>query len=395
MSPTSDPPRVPDPSAIDWQPVRLVGLDVRLLDDPLSRPVQTSFGTMRSRPGLLVRLRDQDGREGLGEVWCNFPTGGARYRATLLAEYAAPALAGQTFTRPQDLQAALRERLTVLALQCADRGAIEQMLAGLDQAAWDLFCKVLGQPFWRLMGGKPSVAVYASGIGPHEVASTVERQRAQGYRWFKLKLGFGDAADEAGVEAALGVLPQGGRLAVDVNQGWSQDQARAWLPRLAALGIVWCEEPVRADTSWPAWRALADCAPSLRLAAGENLLGLESFLNAMTLGGLRVLQPDLGKWGGISGNLELAAGWPGGDTWLCPHWLAGGVGLMASLQFKAVVGGDGPVEVDANPNRQRSDAFRQALQVVDGCIELPQTPGIVPPLSDWLADPDQWIGHGH
>jgi hypothetical protein len=68
---------------------------------------------------------------------------------------------------------------------------------------------------------------------------------------------------------------------------------------------------------------------------------------------------------------------------------------MASLLSKAVVGGEGPVEVDADPNRQRSDAFRQAQQVVDGCIELPQTPCIVLPLYDWLADPDQWTSHGH
>ena len=105
---------------------------------------------------------------------------------------------------------------------------------------------------------------------------------------------------------------------------------------------------------------------------------------------MRVLQPDLGKWGGISENLQLARRLQGTPASICPHWLAGGIGLMASLQFKAAIGGAGMVEMDANPNRQRSEAFAEPLVVRDGVVSLPDTPGVVPPLAPWLLEPQAW-----
>lgn len=370
----------------------LAGLHLRLFDDPLGTAVRTSFGTMHSRAGLLVRLTDTDGVQGFGEVWCNFPEGGARYKATLLEKYVAPALRGLRVERPEQILARLRDLFAVLSLQCADHGAIEQAMAGVDQAAWDLFCKRQGQPFWRWMGGQAEVPVYASGIGPLQIGETIRTQSAAGHRRFKIKLGFEEATDARSLDAAVAALPAGAQLMVDVNQGWSLEQARAWLPRLQAAGVVWCEEPVRADTPWDAWLSLAQTAPSVRLALGENLLGMQRFLDAVAIGGIAVLQPDLGKWGGISDNLALAARLPVDPVSICPHWLAGAVGLMASLQFKSAIGGSGAVEMDVNPNRQRSEGLGQALSVRDGVVALPDTPGLIPPLAPWLLEPAAWQG---
>ncbi|MEO8856001.1 MAG: mandelate racemase/muconate lactonizing enzyme family protein [Burkholderiaceae bacterium] len=368
----------------------LAGLHVRLFDDPLDTAVHTSFGTMHSRAGLLVRLTDTDGVQGFGEVWCNFPEGGARYKATLLEKYVAPALHGMRVDRPEQVLARLRDLFAVLSLQCADHGAIAQLMAGVDQAAWDLFCKREGQAFWKLMGGRPEVPAYASGIGPLRIAETMRAQSTAGHRSFKIKLGFDEATDSQSLDTALAVLPKGADLMVDVNQGWTLEQTRAWLPLLAAAGVIWCEEPVRADTPWDAWRALAEVASSVRLALGENLLDMQRFIDAITLGGITVLQPDLGKWGGISDNLELAARVAQDQVHICPHWLAGGVGLMASFQFKAAIGGAGAVEMDVNPNRQRSDSFEQPWSVHDGIVVLPDTPGLIPPLAPWLLEAESW-----
>lgn len=371
-------------------PTTLASLHLRLFDDPLLAPVRTSFGTMRSRSGLLVRLTDVDGVQGFGEIWCNFPEGGARYKATLLDNYVGPALRGQRIERPGQVMALLRSLFSILSLQCADHGAIAQLIAGVDQAAWDLFCKREGQPLWKLIGGHREVAVYASGIGPARIAETVQAHCEAGHTRFKIKLGFGDAIDEQSLETAVAVLPAGAELMVDVNQGWTVEQARSWLPRLADADVRWCEEPVRADTPWSEWQALARRAPTVRLALGENLLGMQRFVDAVLHGGIRVLQPDIGKWGGISDNLELARRLTPDQSWLCPHWLAGGVGLAASLQFKAAVAGDGSVEIDTNPNRQRSDAFAAVLAVRQGTVVLSDHPGLVPPLAPWLLDPADW-----
>ena len=51
---------------------------------PIDTPVQTSFGIMRDRPAVFVRITDTDGAGGWGEIWCNFPTVGAEHRVRLV-----------------------------------------------------------------------------------------------------------------------------------------------------------------------------------------------------------------------------------------------------------------------------------------------------------------------
>lgn len=375
-----------------WSQVVLIAeLEIRILETPLTVPVRTSFGTMSSRQGLLVRLTDAHGHQGYGEIWCNFPEGGARYKGTLLTRYVRPALIGKAFSEPSQLLEHLETLFAVLRLQCADHGAFSQWMAGVDQAAWDLFCKAHQKPFWALWGGSPSVSVYASGIGPSRVGDVIREQEALGHQRFKIKLGFGDSTDQENIDIARAALPSNGELMVDVNQGWNLAQSLAWMPRLNDAGIVWCEEPLRADSAPSDWHRLSESAQNVRLAAGENLLGMRDLLEAITQGGIQVLQPDLGKWGGISLNLRLAETVKRLNAWFCPHWLSGGVGLLASLQLKSAIGGAGSVEIDANPNDQRSDAFATALVVQNGRVELPSTPGLIPELSDWVLDPKSWV----
>ena len=67
---------------------------------------------------------------------------------------------------------------------------------------------------------------------------------APSYRRLKLKLGGGDGLDVERVRSVRGVtdLP----LQVDVNEAWSLDEALDSLPELAALGVEYCEQPLRA-----------------------------------------------------------------------------------------------------------------------------------------------------
>jgi D-galactarolactone cycloisomerase len=57
---------------------------------PLAKPVSTSFGTMLDRPAVFVRLEDDRGTVGWGEIWCNWPACGAEHRARLLVSDLAP-----------------------------------------------------------------------------------------------------------------------------------------------------------------------------------------------------------------------------------------------------------------------------------------------------------------
>lgn len=366
--------------AVAWPEIEVAALEAAIVTDAIDEPVRGSFGAIAERVSLFIRVRDTCGTTGHGEVWCNFPEGGAEYKARLLRRYAAPLLGRRILRGPWQAWDLLDAGLARLALQTGDAGAFAQVCAGVDQAVWDLFCRRVEAPLWKLAGGVPRVAVYASGIGPARVGDTIRAEAEAGHTRFKVKLGFGEAIDCRILDEALHALPAGATLHTDANQAWSMADASAWLARLEGAAVGWCEEPVRADTSNADWATLTGPLRRLKVAAGENLRGVAPLHALARDGGLRVIQPDLGKWGGISGALRLSARLAG-DVWLCPHWLAGAVGLAASLQLVGAVRGQGPVEVDANPNALRTGLLEVPFAVDDGSVMLADRPGVVPALA--------------
>jgi len=115
------------------------------------------------------------------------------------------------------------------------------------------------------------------------------------------------------------------------------------------------------------------------LAAGENCLGADAFRTAIDGAFLRVVQPDLAKWGGISGVLPVARAIRAAGLRYCPHYLGAGVGLMASAHVLAAVddaGNHGLLEIDANDNPLRTLLSGPLAQLRDGVARLGQAPGI-------------------
>jgi D-galactarolactone cycloisomerase len=164
-------------------------------------------------------------------------------------------------------------------------------------------------------------------------------------------------------------------LMVDANQGWELEEAMQMASALAGFGLHWLEEPLRADRPWSEWRQLAR-QTIIPLAAGENAMGGEAFDAAIASGALRVLQPDLAKWGGISGCWPVIGRALQAGLRYCPHFLGGGVGLLASAHVLAAAGGDGMLEIDANPNPLRSALTPQLASPAQGTCHLGETPGI-------------------
>jgi D-galactarolactone cycloisomerase len=357
----------------------MTGFKIRKLEAfcfryPLSTPVVTSFGRMNDRPALFVRAEDEDGRHGWGEVWCNFPPPGAEHRARLINEMLAPMFAGRAIEHPSEMFDYLTAATSVMALQSGEPGPFAQAIAGVDIALWDLFARRAGQPLWKLLGGTSGrMRAYASGLNPHDCVATAERAMKRGHRAFKLKIGFGLERDHAnlhGLRHLVGELP----LAVDVNQGWPIGRALDEAPRLEEFRLLWLEEPLRADRPWSEWRTLQGKV-SMPMAGGENIAGRDNFATALSEGVLGVVQPDAAKWGGITGCSAVAREIIKANKTYCPHYLGGGIGLLASAHLLAANNG-GWLEVDANDNALR-DAFCGAVgNIRDGEVALSDAPGL-------------------
>jgi D-galactarolactone cycloisomerase len=341
---------------------------------PLATPIVTSFGRMNDRPTLFVRAEDEDGERGWGEVWCNFPPAGAEHRARLINEMLAPMFKRQVIEHPSEMFDYLTAATSVMALQSGEPGPFAQAIAGVDIALWDLFARREKQPLWRLLGGNSGrMRAYASGINPDGCVATAEKAMQRGHRAFKLKIGFGPERDRhnlGGLREVIGELS----LAVDVNQGWSLDQALDQAPRLEEFRLLWLEEPLRADRPWSEWRTLRE-AVSMPIAGGENIAGREAFATALSEGILSVVQPDAAKWGGVTGCFAVARQVVKAKKTYCPHYLAGGIGLLASAHLLAACNG-GWLEVDSNDNPLRERFCGAVADIKDGEIELPDAPGL-------------------
>jgi D-galactarolactone cycloisomerase len=288
----------------------------------------------------------------------------------------APLALLRDFRGPAEAFAFLTERTAVLAIQSGEAGPIAQTIAGIDLALWDLCARRAAQPLWRYLGGsRDDVPVYASGINPDQPEAVVAARRAEGYRAFKLKVGFGREKDIANLRNVRELLGPEAPLMVDANQAWSLDEARAMAPELEQFGLAWLEEPLRADRPWHEWQALARVART-PLAAGENALGEEAFDAAIDSATLAVLQPDLAKWGGVSGCWPVIGKARARGLRYCPHYLGAGVGLMASAHVLSAAGGDGLLEVDANPNPLRTELSPRIAKIAEGRCSLGDAPGI-------------------
>jgi L-alanine-DL-glutamate epimerase-like enolase superfamily enzyme len=342
---------------------------------PLAAPVVTSFGRMLDRPAVFVRIEDGDGHVGWGEAWANFPAPGAEHRARIVNDILASMAEGVAAESPQDVFEQLTQRTAVLALQCGEPGPFAQAISGIDIALWDIFGKRQGLPLWRLLGGdSPSVRVYASGINPSGAKAMAEAALARGHRALKLKIGFDAATDRANMTALRG-LAGSGFLAVDANQAWSLEQALAQFPMLDEFNLGWLEEPIRADRPWREWQALRKTT-RVPLAAGENIADRAAFARVIESDVLSVVQPDVAKWGGITACVEVARKVRAAGKTYCPHYLGGGIGLLASAHLLAGVGGEGLLEIDANDNPLRDRFCGPVAKVNDGTITLTDQPGL-------------------
>jgi L-alanine-DL-glutamate epimerase-like enolase superfamily enzyme len=239
--------------------------------------------------------------------------------------------------------------------------------AAIDAALHDLCGKLAGQPVWRLLGlrrqGPPTSWTVWLG-DPDDMARRAE-VAGDRFRRLKLKLGAGDGLDIERVRAVRGLT--GLPLQVDVNEGWSLDEALEALPQLAELGVEYCEQPLPAgDAGGPTLKdrspipiyvdedchTLADVAACAERAHGINI--------------------KLAKSGGIREAVRMAhVARALGLRVMLGCMLESGLGIAAGAQIASLCD---HVDLDGNL-LLRHDPW-PGVELVDG-VQLPaETPGL-------------------
>jgi L-alanine-DL-glutamate epimerase-like enolase superfamily enzyme len=342
---------------------------------PLDQPVRMALGEMRWRNGMLVEITTSAGVTGIGESWVNFPSWAPVERVATITQGLRPLLVDEPIDDPRRLHHKLVGVLHRLALQWGAIGPIYQAISGVDLALWDLAGKLSGVPVWQMLGAprQDVVPAYASGLGPDVPEEQAATAVTAGFAAVKLKVGFGRARDERNLRAMREAI--GSRLLfADANQGWSVDDARAMAPILAAVGADWIEEPLPVDDG--AWSEVSGIF-TMPVAGGENLYGSREFARWTASGRLGVLQPDVGKCGGITAAYEVLMSAQPSSVRLAPHYFGCAIGLAATVHLFAALPPDRRVlvEYDVNPNPLREALLDEPL-LVGGNLRVPDRPGL-------------------
>jgi D-galactarolactone cycloisomerase len=260
-----------------------------------------------------------------------------------------------------------------------------------EVAVWDLVGRALGQPLWRLLGGRSeSLLAYASTgelVEPEERARRVSAACDRGIKAVKVRFHHGDwRRNVEVVEAVRDAIGSDIEIMVDANQGWRMpgDRASPWDVATAAqcarslerLGVYWLEEPLPTGDieGYAALRSLT----SLRLAAGEMVRHPSELRELVARGGVDVIQPDCVLTGGIGGCRRFAALAELHGRTFSPHTWTNGFGLLANLHLAMAVSTCPYVEVPFDPpawTPERRDFLLPAPLEIDSDGTVAPPPG--------------------
>ncbi|ONF43778.1 muconate cycloisomerase [Marinobacter lutaoensis] len=355
--------------------VTIQSIEAILVDIPTIRPHKLSMTTMGVQTMVIVRMKDSDGLEGLGEATT---IGGLSYGPEspegiklVIDTYLSPQLIGQ----PADHINTLR-----VMLERTTRGN-HLAKSALETALLDLRGKRLGCSVSDLLGGAvhrhlPVLWTLASGDTARDIEEALDRIETGRHRDFKLKIGarplMEDVRHVAAVKQALGAEAS---VRVDVNQAWDESTAARGMAELQAAGVDLVEQPtpmkdhaalVRLSRRFHlpilADESVADATDLFHLSAA-GFTGAVAMKIAKAGGPVRALAQatvasaaGLGLYGGtlLEGTIGTAASLHAWSTLETLHW---GTEMFGPLLMK-------------------DDIVVRPLTFRDNGVELPDGPGL-------------------
>lgn len=346
----------------------------RVYRAPVTTGVAMSFGALDYRVMFLVDISFDDGTVSTGETWVNYPSWGWRERVATVTDGVAPLLIGRSFTDTAEVRELLLSSLTRVARQWGAIGPVYQAISAVDQAFWLRAATQRGVSLSALLNDDPltEIPVYGSSLGPSGVLESAERCLELGLTAAKVKLGFGRDRDEDNLASARRVLGDEFRLFGDANQGWTPGEAIAMTPVLRDLGVEWIEEPVTGDDPRELGEVFAKTG--IPIATGENLYGADAFDPYLAVPGIALVQPDVGKVGGVTEYQRVVDAARATEALVAPHLYNGAHSTAISIQLAAANPTTPWLEWDIRQNPVREPVDH--LLTSRGTVAVPQGAGL-------------------
>lgn len=344
---------------------------------------------------LIVKLTADNGISGYGEVYA--ASVGPKAMAAVIEDVFARHMQGETasnielmFRRAYSSGFTQRPDLTVM-------GAF----SGLEIACWDLWGKALEQPVHALLGGRLNARLRAytylyplEGMdaaafwtSPEMQAEAARAAVEQGFTAIKFDPA-GPYTIRGGHQPALWDIDLSVRMCAAIRKavGNRADLLFGTHGQFTPSGAIrlgqaiepysplWFEEPIPPDNLLD----FAQVAQAVRIpiATGERLSTRAEFATLLRSGGASILQPALGRAGGILETKKIAALAEAFGAQLAPHLYAGPVEWAANVQLGATLPNLLLVETIQTGGTFHLPLIRHSLRVEEGYIPVPTAPGL-------------------
>lgn len=360
---------------------------------------------------IFVKLTTACGIEGVGEVYAS-AVGPDAMRA-VIEDVFARHVEGEN---PENIELMFRRVYSSGFTQRPDP-TVMGAFSGLEMACWDILGKARGRPVWAMLGGKmnPKIRAYTYlyplahhdltefWTSPDMAAESALDAVNRGYTAVKFDPA-GPYTIHAGHQPAMFDISlsvafcKAIRAAVgdraDLLFGTHGQFNTAGAIRLGhavePYAPLWFEEPLPPDNPLE----FAEVAKAVRIpiAAGERLTTKAEFATLLRTGGVRILQPALGRVGGIWEAKKLAGLAEVFNAELAPHLYAGPVEWAANIHLATSIPNLLMCETIETPFH--ADLIGGALKVDNGYITPPDAPGLGITLNEDLASAHPYTGQG-
>ena len=374
--------------------LKITGIDCHVLLVPEVKVGVTSS----AQDDIVVEIHTDEGVTGVGEADVNpwiaracIEAPGTHTMGLGLSEM----LIGRD---PLDVEG-LWERMYVGSAMNGRRGALVHALGALDIALHDLRGKWLGKPCYDLLGGAAhsTITPYAS-LQPEVSSFDAYRDsmvswaldaRRRGFRAAKLEATFSGPYRHHGLnepfdrvtEVVSAVRSAVGRdftLMVDVQYAFPDaETCLAIMSDWEKFDLFFLETPLPSD-DLEGYARLA-CEGRIPIAAGEWLATRFEFLELMDRGLVGVVQPDVGRVGGLTEARRVCDLAKERGRTIAPHAWKTGISIAAAAHLAFATPHCAYVEflpAELCESALRRDLVADELQLVDGQILLPQLPGL-------------------
>ena len=354
--------------------MKITELTAATLVIPLRNVTSFSTRTVSERHYTLVKVRTEEGVEGLGFCYCGNRAG------WIVTQIVRDLLASHVVGADSHDTESIWDAMYRDALLMGRRGAVLRAISAIDIALWDANAKAVDLPLYRYLGAyyrdiAPAYAsggYYLDGKTPADLAKECAGYVDLGLEAVKIKVGRVSGREDAvRIAAVRDAVGDDVEFFVDANNAWNDATSAIRAIRLwEEYDLGWVEEPTMPDEMEASAAIAAAVAPPI--ATGEIHQTRWDFVDMIERGAAAIIQPDAGVIGGITEFRKVAAYAAAKGITIAPHWLADvHVHLVAATPNATHVEFFTDTEV-----LNLMEVFKTRLQIKGNGLAIPQEPGI-------------------